>query len=506
VTQEVSPLNHTSKHPKASVRDLLAKGALKEAADLFDQTIWNGGEPRDGSVLNDLSAILAKMADSRKQRSFLLQIVRQTPADRFVLIKLASLSFRDQDYEQARHYFDSARALGRLPDVSLSFQVDLAIALGQFRDAWRIAEEHFRICPDRHEVAGKLVLAASLAGQHERAAAVLRDSMMRWPRNWLLFARYNSLYLPENIDREIFEIVRQTTAKSDTESQWGHQLAKAHLRHGEVETAIALLRASDPHGLAARHANPLLRALENLPPPASTVPDRTIRDDLRSATGIVERRGAKATAVVFHGLKQAFGSIPYPLFDRFLARFPINIIYLHDRSPFAFALGATGLGSNREETVVALKNILDRMGGLPCITLGSSAGGRAAVEFGAALDAKVALSFAGYLAAVKDQSDAEARTAPGTTKYMLALLQAIVGRNISLVPLIAANPSMHVIHAVGAGSAYDTEAAEKLRHLSNVEVMTVPGCMVHNVAAHMMANGDFDGLVDRAITKASGSR
>jgi tetratricopeptide (TPR) repeat protein len=90
---------------------LLRQQRREEAARAFKAAVWPAALPDDlrGQLL---SRICTAFADLSQRRDFLHRLLQGAAADRFLLLKLAALSFRQHNRSEAQRLFDAAGKLG----------------------------------------------------------------------------------------------------------------------------------------------------------------------------------------------------------------------------------------------------------------------------------------------------------------------------------------------------------------------------------------------------------
>lgn len=478
------------------VRVLLGKGEVEEAAATFVAGVWNS-TLSEAETVGALSDIASALRGYPARRSFLTSLLAGSASDRFVLVKLGSLAFREGDRAEATRLFDAAAALGPLPAEAGPLHLELLMVSGRANDALAAALDILRARPDRLDVARRAILAARLARRTDVLVPLLQRTLERWPNDWLLVFRYNRALCPFDLDHALFLKLGAHADALAADDRWMFQFALACLRHEDTGRALAILRRLKPDSPVAHMSEPLLAAMGSRPDEAWCNP-RGISNDPAEDVQVRRVPDARATLIVLAGVQGGLGYLPYSHADVLLGSLPANVIYLKDRNELAFTGGVASLGPDERATVAALKEMLMQLGGVPAITLGASLGGASAVRLGSLLGARAALSFAGPLqwsAAETGDDDSEV----SRSRLRNAMYSAFTNVDTSLVDMIAASPATEVHHFYGEGHQIDAQVVETLRDLPNFQRHAVSGCDHHYVMSHMIATGAFDQFLRRVI-------
>jgi tetratricopeptide (TPR) repeat protein len=478
------------------VRVLLGQGDVEAAAATFVAGVWNSALP-EAETVGALSDIASALRGYQTRRSFLTSLLAGAASDRFVLVKLGSLAFREGERAEATRLFDAAAALGPLPAEAGPLHLELLMVSGRANDALEAALNILRARPDRLDVARRAILAARLARRTDVLVPVLRDALERWPNDWLLVFRYNRALCPFDLDHALFLKLGAHAQALAADDRWMFQFALACMRHGDSGRALEILRRLKPDSPVGHMSEPLLAAMGSQPDEAWCNP-RGISNDPAEDVQVRRVPDARATLIVLAGVQGGLGYLPYSHADVLLGSLPANVIYLKDRNELAFTGGVASLGPDEAATVAALKDMLAQLGGVPAIALGASLGGASAVRLGSLVGAKAALSFAGPLqwsAAGTGDDDSEV----SRSRLRNAMYSAFTNVDTSLVDMIAASPATEVHHFYGEGHQIDSQVVETLRDLPNFKRHGVSSCDHHYVMSHMIATGAFDLFLRQVI-------
>ena len=486
--------------PVRLVRQQLANGDAPRARETFTRLVW-GDEPAE-PALPLLTQLTTATTNAGERETFLNGLMRGTPADRFVIVKLAALAFRRHDKREASRLFDRAAALGPLPAESAVLQLELMVVEARFDEALALSQAMVARYPERADLMRKAVQAAFFANRSDDLVRLLQAAIARWPDDWFMLFRYNRSAAPLDIDAALYQRLAEREAAMAADERWSFQFAVAALRLQDTARALQILDRLDRTGPVAHMAEPLRTAFAARPVGAWTNP-RGVSNDPAADVQVVRADGARAILVVFAGVQNGFSYLPFSHADVLFAAHPVHVVYLRDRRNRSFQTGVAGLGDDEAATVAGLRRLKEELGGLPMMTMGSSVGGVAATRYGTLSGAAAVLSFA---APVHLRDDASHEEAPvSRTNYRGAMLTALAGNDDRLLDVIAAAPGTRVHQCYGTGYPPDVATAELMRPLANVDLVPVEGCADHFVLEHMIAHGSFDTLIGRVVGEIAGA-
>jgi tetratricopeptide (TPR) repeat protein len=474
---------------------LLVRQQPDEARAVFARHVWQDQVPEVQAVAL-LNRVVAATPGAGARDSLLTGLLRDTPRDRFVLVKLAALRFRENDKVEAMRLFDAANRLGPVPDSSHILHLDLLIVHWRLDDALALARELMARHPERRDIVSKAIQVCELRHRGDELVPILRDAMRRWPDDWLLLARYNRSRCRQAIDRELFDDLSAHEAAAGRDDRWALEYALACLRHCEHDRAVAVLSRLAPTGPVADLALPLQRLFASRPRSA-WVNSRDISNDRAHDLQVRRVPHAQATVLVFAGAGTGgLGLLPCAHLDTLLREHSVQVVYLRDQRGRGFVQGVASLGADEAATVRGLRALAAELDAGPIITLGGSIGALAAVRFGALLPAAAAISCSGplHLDPVANERDDQVRY----RSAMLSMLNKTGRVDTDYITLIAQSPALRVYHNYGTGHVQDAATAERLRPLSNVTLLPVE-CPDHFAVTHLMADGSFDALLRRVV-------
>jgi len=476
---------------------LLSQRRAEEGARVFAERVWGSSAP-EAARKALLSRISTALTDLSRRREFLQSLLRDTPEDRLVLPKLATLSLRERDRAEAERLLDRARQYGPLPPESQMLMLELLITATRFDEAFELAMQLRARQPERAEFTRRAIQAAHFSLRHREMIELLRDALTRWPGDWMLAFRYNRSTCPMAADRELFE--RLTAAAATvTDERWWFQYAVACLRHLCTVEAMNILDRVQAGSPVAAMAMPLRAALK-LYPAATWRGARGVVNDPAQDVQVVRTPGARATLILLAGQAGGLGYLPMSHADALLARLPVNAIYLRDLNNRSFISGVRSLGPDAASMIVQLKALCAPLG-VPVITYGSSLGGLSAIRVGVMLDAHAAISFAGPIHVGADTAE-EAPMRSGSGGAKTTIFSHLTQADLGLLEMIRAAPRTRIHQCFGSGFAPDVADAELLKPLPNVTLHPIEHCADHFVIEHMIADGSFFEVIEEAIAMA----
>lgn len=193
---------------------------------------------------------------------------------------------------------------------------------------------------------------------------------------------------------------------------------------------------------------------------------------------------AETVALVFTGLADR-AMVPLPSLDRYLAALGISAVYLRDFSRLMFLRGISSKAADLAGTVRWLGDLLGQWGTRRILSLGTSAGGYAAIHYGMALGADriVAFSTPTNLGADFNREDGRAR--------LVALkVQTLPEELLDLRPLVMRNAGRTPIHLVyGAGMRQDAHHARHVEGLPGVHLHPLEGFERHDSLVWLAGQG-----------------
>ncbi|WP_439597767.1 tetratricopeptide repeat protein [Falsiroseomonas sp.] len=477
---------------------LLRQRRHEEARTVFRDEVWGGGAP-ERTRTGLLSQTTASIPDPAGREAFLRSLLRQQPDDRFPLLKLAVMRFRQKDRAAAEALFAEAASLGPMTDEAQLILLELHFAAARFEEAHALAQELQARHPDRVEFARRRIQAATFLHRVDEMIALLQVALLRWPEDWLLLFRFNRCPLPGETDRTLFAAL---TARRDAmagNDRWLFQYAIASLRHAEPGLAVALVRSLAASPLVGHMAAPLAAALAAHPLDCWANP-QAVSHACDEEVQLLTRPDAVATVILFASVAGGLGYLPFGMADGLLRQRPVNVLYLRDTRHRAFTTGIRSLGADHAAMIEALHG-MTRPLGVPVLTMGSSIAGVAAIRAAARMQAAAAISFAGPVNLGLDATEEEAPAAAGGTRS--SLYASFTEAEPDLVALVRAAPATIVHQCFGADFAPDVEAAQLLAPMANARLHPEPGCADHLVIEHAIASGSFLRILDAALQGAA---
>jgi len=201
--------------------------------------------------------------------------------------------------------------------------------------------------------------------------------------------------------------------------------------------------------------------------------------EITGAALIRRHEAATGTALVFTGwARQVWVSIG--LFDRFMRRFPVNVVYLTEDAGLGYLDGIEGIGEDYAATVAGLRELLARLGAPDLYCLGTSSGGDAAMRYGLDLGASRVLAFSPYI---------------GLTRSNL-INEALPDMAVGVADLYRrAGCTPEVTVVFGEDSEPDRIASTDFSDLPGIRLHPLAGYGRHDVIPELIATGRLEPLL-----------
>jgi tetratricopeptide (TPR) repeat protein len=224
---------------------------------------------------------------------------------------------------------------------------------------------------------------------------------------------------------------------------------------------------------------------------------RPIVVDDKASDVIVARAANVDTAVLVFTALTDVVSMPLPIFDRYLAALGITAIYLKDFQRLFYLRGIASLGQRYDGTIRALREICRRLGLQRLFTLGTSAGGFAAVRYGVELGADRMLSFCGE---THGAVGGTAKLEPGVALIKRRLAACVPQEELDLREfLLSRRYSGKIEWFYSAGAARDTDQALHLSGIGGLTLQGVTGCDDHELLRWLALHDDLSAILARAF-------
>jgi len=486
------------KHPPVlgMIRLLLQQDRLSEARAVFEDVVWPGAAP-DDSKSQLITALSPRHGKLGETADFLEGLLARNRSNATVLTRLAVVRGAQRRLDEAVRLFDEAAAFGPLPDYAQAIRADLLLTGGRGTDGLALASELAATNPHRVDHTQRLILAYSFGGAPRNAALLMKQAATKWPREWRLLHLFNRMPPLPPLWQEIFAVFEDGLNIATADPRALFQFARASLRQGRTELALSALAPIAREASSGHMAKPLESALRKFSPAEWRARSR-LADDPAAEFQFVPVAGADTTIVVFGGTDGCFSYLPFGHLDALISAYRANVIYLRDYRSLAYFEGVSSLAPNAEQTVVRLRDILERHETRRVITVGCSVGGFAAIRYGAQLGAQAAITFGAPTTLDKEfQADVKFGTGydPGTRKRALSI--HLLGEKDLIRDIVRAE-TMRVFVYYSTQHRSSVAHADRLRGLSNVELRPQE-ISDHYVALHAIVDDSFDRLVGDEI-------
>lgn len=223
--------------------------------------------------------------------------------------------------------------------------------------------------------------------------------------------------------------------------------------------------------------------------------DRLLSDD---GIGLVNTVDGQTDVVViaFGGMKNSIAGLPPFEFLSMLGDGEAATVFVRDLDQVWYHCGVRGLSTNISETAAALRHLMADIGAQRVVTLGTSAGGFAAILFGALIEAHSVIAFAPQtflthrlrlvhreLRWRSQVRDLRRRTQPAD-------------RVLDLRSVLRRSQTPIAVH-VGTHERLDGTHARHIASLPCVDLKWHPAG--HNVAKHLRDTGQLEQVVRDAV-------
>jgi hypothetical protein len=201
--------------------------------------------------------------------------------------------------------------------------------------------------------------------------------------------------------------------------------------------------------------------------------------------------------IIFSGLSDNF-AVPPPTFDRFLAALGASAIFMSDKNRLCFAAGAKGMGLNFDQTIAYLREKLAELQCTRLVTLGTSAGGYAAMLYGLNMRAHTVLGFGSVTNATPEYLSTDPR---GRLAAKRAARQ-VEPKNLDVRPRIVDPANTTDVHLYyGEGMEVDSRNSKHLEGLPRVALHPMMNFDQHQVLRELVLRGQFQGILEKALYK-----
>ena len=399
------------------------------------------------------------------------------------------------DFDGALEILDLARREGRTSVPGLSLLAELYALSQRLPDAIaltaQLLEEH------RNQPEYYLRLASLLQRKSDFALTgnVIEAAIRRWPHNWLLLTRLHRMPVDPTSFETIFGVIADDAEDAlDSDERFRLQFALLCLHVDQIERAQELLSRPFAAPLSAI-SGAVLKTLAARSPERWRNGSRLV-DDRCAEVQIARTDHPRATIIVPTGV--SFANLPLSLVDSLLADHAVNVVYLRDFANRGHLLGVRALGASESETIEALKTMVSDLGAPRTIVIGASAGGFAALRYGALLEADFAISFSG---------PTDLRALFGGVKLSLAnpeffakaMLERETDLALDLAPLLSKPRRTKSILFYGAEAAADARQAQRLEGFPGVTLRPVAGIADNAVLNRLIGDGSFDTFLEQLI-------
>ena len=189
--------------------------------------------------------------------------------------------------------------------------------------------------------------------------------------------------------------------------------------------------------------------------------------------------------IAFGGNALSLGISVFEFQKSLINNFDCSFIFVKDIKRAWYQFGVDGVGSNPEEVAVELKKLIKEIKPSKIVTMGTSAGGYAAILFGALIGVDLVIAFGAQtflpLGDLRKLDGRFVRFLKTYPKFKTSKYADLKNIDLSL--------AKKIIIVYGKNGGKDKIHAERIKNFSNVGVIEVSGG--HNVVSDMKRKGTF---------------
>lgn len=198
----------------------------------------------------------------------------------------------------------------------------------------------------------------------------------------------------------------------------------------------------------------------------------------------------------FGGVRMGSGMPPFE-FTASLSSRGVPGYFIKDFRQSWYHEGLLGLSRDIAGTHLFLQELVARQGCKKLVTLGNSAGGYAAILFGALLNADRVAAFAPQAEVTHDVVRQYANYDSPPPAQFLDKKTSVP----SLVNFLSSRPTLPEIRVYyGAECRPDVEDAGKLARFDRVKLVAVPDTAAHTIAAELKRRGQLSGILEDLVS------
>lgn len=405
-------------------------------------------------------------------------------------VKLGWVCLRQGDYIAALE--QAERALAK-DSGNVKAQILAAVAATKNGDAERAViaySELMRLEPENPQWLAKKVGLLTQTGANAQAIALIREGVGRGLESFELFQHAHLLALPSDL------VIRAL--------HWARALREeAPLGLHKAARRVMELYAPPEH-LVKQPAPVDGGAVDwayDWDAPLDSELKRSLVKDIGHEDVVVGMAdNPKAIVMVFTGLADQ-AMVPIEMLDRYFAALNVSAIYLRDPDRLLFNKGIASLAEGFEGTVDHLRTFIAESGAARLVTIGTSAGGYAAMRYGLSLGAEKIVCFS---APTNLKPDFLADDGRG--RIVARRLQSLPPQALDVRPMIQAQRGKADIHLVfGEKMSADSRHAHYLEGVAGVTLHPLAGVDSHGSLAVLAQEKKLRPFLAETILTPSGS-
>ncbi len=221
-------------------------------------------------------------------------------------------------------------------------------------------------------------------------------------------------------------------------------------------------------------------------------------DDVKSDLQVVPREGARTVVMGFCGHRHQL-NIPLWLFQRWMTKLPVSMVYLRDFGDTCYLGGVRSCGSF-DATARRLRQVADEVKADRIVCLGNSSGGYGAMRYGLELGAARVFAFSGAV-----NMTPEFNTYLNRNEAALRLAETFPDARLDLRELYLTAPRAPDTELFYGDKSWDDRIhAEHMAGAPGVVLQPLAGYAGHGALPELIQRGRFDEVLTRFVASDSG--
>ena len=438
----------------------IAQGDFEDAETYLQAAEAQGmTESFTGKLRTRITARDSDPAVSR--RAFERIVASKAEPSAALLIKLANICFKMDDNQAV---FALAERMLRIDPVEAhNLAAQAAIKIGDAERAEREYATLLDLDPENPRwISGKMDFLQRI-GENDKAIALLREAIGRGLAGAQLFDGINRLRIPP----DIAEVAVRWAQTVEVGAAKREQTVAAYILSAFLNQAPSPQVQMSTPGKANGKPTHLYDWSKDAP--ADSAFKRALVTETQDKDILVApAENSNTVVLVFTGLADQ-AMVPIGILDRYFAALNLTAVYLRDSSRLLFNNGVASVAQNFDGTVEYLRNIISGFGSSRLVSMGTSAGGYAAIRYGLSLGADCIAGFS-----APTNLTAAFLADDGRGRIVANRLQKLPPETLDILPAVIAADGRTPIHLV-----YGEHMPQDKRHA--LYLKGAPGVVLHSL-------------------------